>query len=107
MVMAMDGSTQSLCPATMTMTGRTKAATSSMTVGGRNGPLDAFGFGAGGPVAGPGGDPDTVGQDGNGDDQAGCGQDGPGPAADVEGAADQPEGGKGQLDETSDAPDPV
>ena len=31
-VMAMDGSTQSLWPAAMTMTGRTKAATSSMTV---------------------------------------------------------------------------
>ncbi len=75
--------------------------------GGGNGPLDAFGFGAGRPAARPGGDPDAVGQDGDGDDQAGCGQDGPGPAADVEGAADQPEGGKGQLDEASHSPDPL
>ena len=32
MVMAMDGRTQSRCPAAMTMTGRAKEATSSMTV---------------------------------------------------------------------------
>ena len=31
-VITMDGSTQSECPAAMTMTGKTKAATSSMTV---------------------------------------------------------------------------
>jgi hypothetical protein len=100
--MAMEGRTQSLWPAAMTMTGKDERGDQLDDGGNRNRSLDGLGVRAGGPAAGPGADPDGVDQDSGDQDEGGARQGGPGSPADGEGAADQPEGRESQLDVASD-----
>ena len=103
--MAIDGRTQSEWPAAMTMTGRTKAATSSIIVAivtDRSILLASVPDRAG---PGPRRDPDAIDQDGEDDDTEDADQDRFRCAVQIEAAPHQPEGGEGQLDETAHTPD--
>ncbi len=62
MVIAMDGSTQSLWPAAMTITGSDEGCDQLDHGRDGHGSLDAFRFGTGRPRAGAGGDPNAVDQ---------------------------------------------
>jgi hypothetical protein len=103
MVIAIDGRTQSLCPAAMTMTGNARTRrvrrwsrclriARCVSLRGWWGAADAFGGADGVDENHPGGDHSDRGQGGSGDAQP---------------AADQPERRERQLDETADLADPL